>query len=164
MTSLSRNHVVSVRVELCCEDRTLPHPVVNQQGITITSLSESLSQGLGRALPYINGFLCALTIAAKLGSSYGVPFPASPILELLPYLKDVKLYPMISTTLMDMSVSRPIEHLSRVSKYIAVLQRVARVLGIHTQEQWRSHEPKHRGTVRSQACRVQKRRRRCMVM
>ena len=73
VTTVSGGHVSSIRVQLCCEDRMSPHPVENQRGITITSFSEPLREGLESALPYVNGLVWILTTAAKLGINSVIP-------------------------------------------------------------------------------------------
>ena len=115
VTSLSGNNVLSVRIELYCEDQTSLHPVENQEGITLTCLSEALSKSLGKALPYVNGLLCVLITAAKFGINYVIPPLASTIPDLIPYLKVAKGYPMISETLRSkfhLSGTSSISHVS----------------------------------------------------
>ena len=86
-----------VRIQLYCEDRKLPHPVENQPGITVTSMSESRSEYLLKALPYINGLFYVLTIAARVGISSMVPLASSLLPDWTPYLKLAKQYPMIQS-------------------------------------------------------------------
>ena len=88
-----------LRIQLYCEDKNLPHPVENQLGITLTSLSESHSKYLDNALPYINGLFNVLTIAARLGISSVAPLASSLIPDWTPHLKLAKQYPMIESTL-----------------------------------------------------------------
>ena len=83
-----------LRIQLYCEDKTMPHPVENQPGITLTSLSESRSEYLDKALPYINGFFNVLTIAGKLGISSVAPLASSFIPDWMPHLKLANEYPM----------------------------------------------------------------------
>ena len=89
-----------IRIQLYCEDKQLPHPVENQPGITLISLSESHSEYLDKALPYINGFFHVLTVAARLGIFSMVPFASS----LIPnwsrqFRKLANGYPMIQNTI-----------------------------------------------------------------
>ena len=86
-----------LRIQLYCEDKQMPHPVENQLGITLTSLSESHSKYLDKALPYINGLFHVLTIAARLGISSMVPLASSLIPDWTPHLKLAKQYPMIQS-------------------------------------------------------------------
>ena len=79
-----------VKIQLYCEHETLPHPVENQPGIILTSLSESRSEYLDKALPYINGLFHVLTIAARLGISSIVPLASSLIPNWTPHLKLAK--------------------------------------------------------------------------
>ena len=119
VTSLSGGHVSSVRVELCCEDRTSPHPVENQPGITITSLSEPLKGGLERALPYVNNLLWMLTTAAKLGIKSVIPVATAFAPSSLPHFKLPKEYLMISNALRfktDTRATSSIAHLSSRSE------------------------------------------------
>ena len=95
VTKLSGGHISFVRVELCCEDRTSPHPVENQHGITITSLSGPLKEGLERALPYVNGLVWILATAAKLGINSAIPIAGTFIQEhSFAQLKLPKDYPL----------------------------------------------------------------------
>ena len=77
----------------------MPSPVENQLGITLTSLLESHSQTLDRALRYINSFYHVLTIATRLGISSMAPLASSLILHWTHHLKLAKQYPMIQSTL-----------------------------------------------------------------
>ena len=79
-----------VKIQLYYEDKKLPHPVENQPGITLTSLSESQLEYLDKALPYINGLFHVLTIAARLGISSIVPLASSLIPNWTPHLKLAK--------------------------------------------------------------------------
>ena len=98
LTRVSRvSGVEIVRIQLYCEDKKLPHPVENQLGITLTSLSESHSEYLDKALPYINGFFHVLTVAARLGIFSMVPFASSLIPNWTPHLKLAKQYPIIQS-------------------------------------------------------------------
>mgnify|MGYP000615555042 CR=1 FL=1 len=58
-----------VRIQLYCEDNKLPHPVENQPGITLTSMSESRSEYLHKALPlfieYIPSAITRAVISLK---------------------------------------------------------------------------------------------------
>ena len=95
VTTVSGGHVSCVRVHLCCEDRTCPHLVKNQRGITITSLSEPLKEGLERALPYVNGLVWILTTAAKLGIKSVIPIAGTFIQDhSVAQLKLPKNYPL----------------------------------------------------------------------
>ena len=97
MTTVSGGHVSCIRVQLCCEDRTCPHPLENQRGITITSLSEPLKEGLERALPYVNGLVWILTTAAKLGINSVIPLAGTFIQYLsVAQLKLPKKYPLVA--------------------------------------------------------------------
>ena len=84
-----------MRIQLYCEDKKLPHPVENQPGIILTSLSESQLEYLDKALPYINGLFHVLTIAARLGISSTIPFASSLFLDWTSHLKLAKQYLMI---------------------------------------------------------------------
>ena len=88
-----------LRIQLYCEDKTMPHPVENQPGITLTSLSNSHLEYLEKALPYINGFLNVLTIVARLGISSVAPLASSLIPNWMPHLQLAKQYPVIQGTL-----------------------------------------------------------------
>ncbi|MCO5586398.1 hypothetical protein L7F22_040338 [Adiantum nelumboides] len=57
----------SVRIELFCEHRLLPHRVDGQKGIVLTSIDDTSL--LHDALPYANGFLTLLTLVAKVGAN-----------------------------------------------------------------------------------------------
>ena len=73
VTTVSGGHVSSIRVQLCCEEKTSPRPLENQPGVTITCLLEPLKEGLERALPYVNGLVWILTTTAKLGINSAIP-------------------------------------------------------------------------------------------
>ena len=97
VTTISSGHVSCIRVQLCCEDRICPHLVENQRGITITSLSEPLKEGLERALPYVNGLVWILTTAAKLGINSVIPLAGTFIQYLsVAQLKLPKKYPLVA--------------------------------------------------------------------
>ena len=88
-----------VTIHLYCEHKKLPHPVKDQPGITLTCLSESQLKTLNRALPYINGFLRILIIAARLGISSVVPL-ASSIPNWSSHFKQLgNGYPLIQNTI-----------------------------------------------------------------
>ncbi|KAI5058128.1 hypothetical protein GOP47_0026298 [Adiantum capillus-veneris] len=57
--------IKAVRIELFCEHRRSPHRVEGQKGLCVTALDEGL---LKQALPYVNGFLSLLVLAAKGGA------------------------------------------------------------------------------------------------
>ena len=95
MTSLLG--ALSVKIQLYCEHETLPHPVENQPGITLTSWSESHSKSLHKLLPYINFFFSVLTTAIRLGINFVVPLASSFIPDWTPHLKLAKEHPMISS-------------------------------------------------------------------
>ena len=86
-----------VRIQLYCEDNKLPHPVENQPGVTRTSMSESRSEYLHKALPYINGLFYVLSIAARVGISSMVPLASSLLPDWTPHLKLAEKYPMIQS-------------------------------------------------------------------
>ena len=86
-----------VKIQLYCEHETLPHPVENQPGMTLTSLSESQSKYLEKALPYIKRSFQVLSLAAKLGISFMTPLPSSSIPNWKPHLKIAKQYPMLQS-------------------------------------------------------------------
>ena len=89
-----------VRIQLYCEDKKLPHPVKNQHGITLTSLSESQSECLDKALPYINIFFYVLTRAIRLDINSVAPLASSVLSnDWTPHLKLVKEHSMISSTI-----------------------------------------------------------------
>ena len=95
VTTVSGGHVSSIRLELCCEDRMSPHPVENQRGITITSFSEPLREGLERALPYVNGLVWILTTTAKLGINSAIPIAGTFVKDhSFAQLKLPKKYPL----------------------------------------------------------------------
>ena len=80
-----------VKIQLYYEDKKLPHPVENQPGITLTSLSEFQLEYLDKALPYINGLFHILNLAATLGiSPIIVPLASSLIPNWTPHLKLAK--------------------------------------------------------------------------
>ena len=87
----------SVQIHLYCEHPTLPHPVENQPGITLTSWSESRAESLQKVLPYINFFFPILTTAIKLGINSMAPLASSFIPDSTPHLKLAKEHPMISS-------------------------------------------------------------------
>ena len=86
-----------IRIQLYCEDKQLPHPVENQPGITLTSFSESYSECLENAIPYINGLFHILTTAARVGISSMVPLGSSLIPNWTPHLKLANQYPMVQS-------------------------------------------------------------------
>ena len=89
-----------VKIHLYCEHKRLPHPVKDQPGITLTCLSESRLRTLNKALPYINGFLRVLIIAARLGISSVVPIASSLIPDgSLQFKQLANGYPMIQNTI-----------------------------------------------------------------
>ena len=86
-----------MQIHLYCEHPTLPHPVENQQGITLTSWSESRLESLQKVLPYINFFFSILTTAIRLGIDSVAPLASSFIPDWTPHLKLAKEHPMISS-------------------------------------------------------------------
>ena len=107
MTSLLG--ALSVKIQLYCEHETLPHPVENQPGITLTSWSESHLESLRKALPYINIFFYVLTRAIRLGFNSIAPLATFVLSnDWTPHLKLVKEHSMISSTIkseLDISTS-----------------------------------------------------------
>ena len=97
VTSLSG--VTSVRIQLYCEDHTLPHPVQNQAGITLTSWSTSQSDCLSKALPYINGFFYVLSVAIIMGIDSVDPLSNPSIPDWTGHRELAKQYPLLSSTI-----------------------------------------------------------------
>ena len=113
MTSLLG--ALSVKIQLYCEHETLPHPVENQPGITLTSWSESHSKSLHKLLPYINFFFSVLTTAIRLGIKCVAPHASSFLPNWTPHLKLANLieHPTVSSTIkskFDRSTSLKISH------------------------------------------------------
>ena len=85
---------LSLQIHLYCEHPTLPHPVENQPGITLTSWSESRSESLQKVLPYINFFFSVLTTSIRLGIYSVAPLASSIIPDWTPHLKLAKEHPL----------------------------------------------------------------------
>ena len=76
-------------IQLYCEHNRFPHPVKDQPRITLTYFSESQLKTLNKGLPYINGFLRILIIAARLGTSFVVPLVSSLLPNWSPHFKQL---------------------------------------------------------------------------
>ena len=90
---------LSVQIQLYCEHETLPHPIKNQPGITLTSWSESRLESLCKVLPYMNSFFFVLSTAIRLGINSVAPLVSSFIPDWTPHLKLAREHPTISSTI-----------------------------------------------------------------